>query len=172
MSIKKAIEHVQWLAALKFAALTRAALGLGIEYVTLVQNLSMTLQSVRWLVETEPAIAESSASGRLQPYQKMPKRATKRNLLPQFKFQVALEALKELRSVNEIAASNKVHPSQVTAGRRNCEGGSQLFERKNGKNREFEDQEAHTAELERTLGKIVIEKEFWIKKCKQLGIEP
>ncbi|MEZ5326048.1 MAG: hypothetical protein R3F19_13440 [Verrucomicrobiales bacterium] len=42
----------------------------------------------------------------------MPKRNAKRNLLPQFKFQVALEALKELRSVNEIAASNKVHPSQ------------------------------------------------------------
>ena len=129
---------------------------------------------MRWLVETEPAIKlESSASGRLQPYQKMPKRSTKRNLLPQFKFQVALEALKELRSVNEIAASNKVHPSQVTAWKKELrEGGSQLFERKNGKNREFEDQEAHTAELERTLGKIVIEKEFLIKKCKQLGIEP
>ncbi|MEZ5330265.1 MAG: hypothetical protein R3F19_34895 [Verrucomicrobiales bacterium] len=61
------------------------------------------------------------------------------NLLPQFKFQVALEAPKELRSVNEIAASNKVHPSQVTAWKKELrEGGSRLFERKNGKNREFE----------------------------------
>ena len=93
--------------------------------------------------------------------------------MPQFKFQVALEALKELRSVNQIAAAHKVHPSQVTAWKKELrEGGSQLFERKNGKNRELEDQEAHTAELERTLGKIVIEKEFLVKKCKQLGIEP
>ncbi|MEZ5328867.1 MAG: transposase [Verrucomicrobiales bacterium] len=90
--------------------------------------------------------------------------------MPQFKFQVALEALKELRSVNEIAASNKVHPSQVTAWKKELrEGGSQLFERKNGKNREFEDQEAHTAELERTLGKIVIEKEFLIKSASSWG---
>ena len=103
----------------------------------------------------------------------LPERSTKRNLLPQFKFQVALEALKELRSVNQIAAAHKVHPSQVTAWKKELrEGGSQLFERKNARNRDLEDQEAHTAELERTLGKIVIEKEFLVKKCKQLGIEP
>ena len=103
----------------------------------------------------------------------MPKRSIKRNLSPQFKFQVALEALKEVRSINEIAATNKVHPRQVTSWKKELgEGGSLLFERKNARNRELEDQETHTAELERTLGKIVLEKEFLVKKCKQLGIEP
>ena len=94
----------------------------------------------------------------------MPKRSIKRNLSPQFKFQVALEALKEVRSINEIAATSWKKELR--------EGGSLLFERKNARNRELEDQETHTAELERTLGKIVLEKEFLVKKCKQLGIEP
>ena len=103
----------------------------------------------------------------------MPKRSIKRTLSPQFKFQVALEGLKEVRSINEIAAANKVHPSQVTTWKKELrEGGSLLFERKNGRNRELEDQETHTGELERTLGQIVMEKEFLVKKCKQLGIEP
>ncbi len=103
----------------------------------------------------------------------MPKPIIKRTLSPQFKFQVALEALKDLRSVNEIAATKKVHPSQVTTWKKELrEGGSLLFERKNARNRELEDQETHTAELERTLGQIVMEKEFLVKKCKQLGIEP
>ena len=103
----------------------------------------------------------------------MPKQSKNRSHSPQFKFRVALEAIKERSSINEIAASHKVHPSQVTTWKKELrEGGSQLFERKNGKNREVEEQEAHTAELERTLGKVVIEKEYLIKKCKQLGIEP
>ena len=102
----------------------------------------------------------------------MPKR-TKRTLTPQFKFQVALEALREVRSVNEIASIHKVHPSQVTAWKKELkESGSQLFERKNSRDRETEDEQKRTAELERTLGKIVVEKEFLVKKCKELGIEP
>jgi len=58
----------------------------------------------------------------------MPKRIIKRTLSPQFKFQVALEGLKEVRSINEIAAANKVHPSQVTTWKKELrEGGSLLF---------------------------------------------
>ena len=103
----------------------------------------------------------------------MPKQSKNRSHSARFKFQVALEAIKERRSINEIAAGYKIHPSQVTTWKKELrEGGSQLFERKNGRDRDAEDQEAHTAELERTLGKIVIEKEFLVKKCKQLGIEP
>ena len=44
----------------------------------------------------------------------MPKRPSKRRTLtPQFKFRVALEAVKVLQSINEIAAAHKAHPSQV-----------------------------------------------------------
>lgn len=103
----------------------------------------------------------------------MPKRSKRRTLSPQFKFQVALDALKGLRSVNEIAADHCVHPSQVAAWKKELqEGGSTLFERKNGRNREAEDHEAQAAELQRILGQTIVEKEYLVKKCKQLGIEP
>jgi hypothetical protein len=52
------------------------------------------------------------------------------------------------------------------------EGGSTLFERKNGRNQELKDQEARAAELERILGQTVAEKEFLVKKCRELGINP
>lgn len=100
-------------------------------------------------------------------------KSSRRTLNAQFKFQVALEAVKGLRSINEIAAEYRVHPTQASTWKKELlEGGSALFERKNGKNRELQDEERRTAELERTLGRIVIEKEFLVKKCKQLGIEP
>ena len=100
-------------------------------------------------------------------------KSTRRTLNAQFKFQVALEAVKGLRSTNEIAADYQVHPTQVSTWKKELlESGSALFERKNARNRELEDQERRTAELERTLGRVVIEREFLVKKCKQLGIEP
>lgn len=103
----------------------------------------------------------------------MTKKSKRRTLAPQFKFRVALEAAKGLQSINEIAAAHKVHPAQVTAWKKELiTEGSSLFERKNAKNQDLEDQEAHTAQLERTLGKVVVEREYLVKKCKQLGIEP
>jgi transposase len=103
----------------------------------------------------------------------MPKRNTRRNHLPRFKFRVALEAARGLKSINEIAAEQKLAPSQVTAWKKELlTEGSSLFERKNARNLEAQEQEARTSELERTLGKVVVEKEFLVKKCKELGIEP
>ncbi len=103
----------------------------------------------------------------------MPKRNQRRTLNAQFKFRVALDAVKGLRSINEIGAEHKVHPSQVTAWKKELlESGSELFERKNARNLEHEALEEHTEELERTLGRVVVEKEFLVKKFKQLGINP
>ncbi len=50
--------------------------------------------------------------------------------------------------------------------------GCVLFERKNARNRESEEDKERTDALERTLGRVVVEKEFLVKKCKELGIEP
>lgn len=104
----------------------------------------------------------------------MPESRKRRTLSAQFKFKVAVEALKGIRSINEIAAEHQVHPAQVAAWKKELlEGGSALFERKNARNRDSGgEEEARTAELERALGRTVIEKEFLLKKCKQLGIEP
>ena len=62
----------------------------------------------------------------------MPKLNTRRNHTPRFKFRVALEAAKGVRSINEIAAEHKLAPSQVTAWKKELHSeGSALFERKN-----------------------------------------
>lgn len=104
---------------------------------------------------------------------KMPKRSTRRNHSSRFKFRVALEAAKGLRSINEIAAEHKLAPSQVTAWKKELLAeGSALFERKNAKNHDLEAEKERTDALERTLGRVVVEKEFLVKKCEELGIEP
>lgn len=103
----------------------------------------------------------------------MAKKNQRRTLSPHFKFRVALEAIKGLRSINEIAAEFKVHPTQVSAWKKELqEGGSAIFERKNARDPEKLEEEKRTAELERTLGRVVVEREFLVKKCKELGIEP
>ena len=102
----------------------------------------------------------------------MPKQKTRRIHSPRFKFRVALEAAKGLSSINEIAADHKLAPSQVTAWKKELlSEGSVLFERKNAKNHAAEAEEERTDALERTLGRVVVEKEFLVKKCKELGIE-
>lgn len=97
----------------------------------------------------------------------------RRTFSPQFKFRVALEALRNLKSINEIAADHKVHPNQVSAWKGQLlAGGNAVFERKNAANLEQQEQEAHTENLERKIGQLVVERDFLVKKCEQLGIEP
>ena len=52
----------------------------------------------------------------------------------QFKFKVALEAIKGLATINELASRFQVHPNQVRNWKKKLEGeGSMVFERKSGK---------------------------------------
>jgi len=45
-----------------------------------------------------------------------------------------------------------------------------IYERKNAKNHDREAEKERTDALERTLGRVVVEKEFLVKKCEELGI--
>lgn len=97
----------------------------------------------------------------------------RRTFSAQFKFRVALEAAKGLKSVNEIAADHKVHPNQVSSWKSQLlDGGNAVFERKNARHAADEEQEVHTKKLERKVGQLVIERDWLVKKCEQLGIEP
>lgn len=97
----------------------------------------------------------------------------RRTFNAQFKFRVALEAVKGLKSVNEIAAEHKVHPNQVSTWKAHLlDGGNAVFERKNAANADHQEKEAHTEKLERKVGQLVIERDWLVKKCEQLGIEP
>jgi transposase len=87
----------------------------------------------------------------------------------EFKAKVALEALKGMETVNQIAAKYEVHPVQVSSWKKDLlEGAGSLFERKNAK--ADKEQERQIEELERKVGQLTMEKEFLEKKSVQLGI--
>ena len=79
-----------------------------------------------------------------------------------FKFKVALEAVQELKTINEIASNHEVHPSQVKAWKKQllAEGpavfGGNLI-------RQQEQQSEREAELFEQIGRLKMELE-WLKK--------
>lgn len=90
----------------------------------------------------------------------------------EFKARVAKEALKEEKSIQQIAQENEIAPSQVSAWKKDLEERiSEIFERKNAVDKQARHQEKRASHLERKIGQLVIEKEFLEKKCKQLGID-
>lgn len=82
-----------------------------------------------------------------------------------FKHKVAIAALRESKTTNEIASENHVHPSQVTQWKGILlEQGADLFERKNGKQKK---EDVDVEELQRVIGEQAI-RLAWYKK--KLGI--
>jgi hypothetical protein len=47
----------------------------------------------------------------------------------------------------------------------------EIFERKNGRSKEAEDEQLHIALLERKVGQLTIERDWLAKKSKELGID-
>ena len=78
-----------------------------------------------------------------------------------FKYKIAVETLRENKTINEIASANGVHPSQVTQWKKALlENGKMLFERK--KDRHKQD-DMVLEELQRVVGEQAI-KLAWYKK--------
>lgn len=87
----------------------------------------------------------------------------------EFKARVALEAIKGLETINEIAAKYELHPVQVGNWKKELlENVPELFERKNAA--KDKDAEKERAQLERKVGQLSMEVDFLEKKCVQLGI--
>lgn len=96
----------------------------------------------------------------------------RRHLSAEFKARVAKEALKEEKSIQQIAQENEIAPSQVSAWKKELEERmSEIFERKNAADEDAKRDERRASRLERKVGQLVIEKEFLEKKCEQLGID-
>jgi len=96
----------------------------------------------------------------------------RRHLTAEFKARVATEALKEEKSIQQIAQENDIAPTQVSTWKKELEDRmSEIFERKNAADKQLRHQEIRSGHLERKIGQLVIEKEFLEKKCKQLGID-
>ena len=82
----------------------------------------------------------------------------------QFKAQVALEAVKEELTLQELAKKYQVHPNQISVWKRKLlEQSSMLFERKNKKDEEYNELKKEKEELFRQLGEMRYENE-WLKK--------
>ena len=80
----------------------------------------------------------------------------------EFKFKVALEAAKDLKTINEIASEFSLHPNQVSQWKQMLLGGGEaLFRQSDGcSEREYE---ALQAELYEQIGRLKMELE-WLKK--------
>ena len=86
----------------------------------------------------------------------------------QFKFQVALEAAKGLKTVNQLASEHELHPNQVSQWKRQLlEQGATIFD--NGASQQQQREMAQTeAELYEQIGRLKMEVE-WLKKSTRLS---
>jgi putative transposase len=79
-----------------------------------------------------------------------------------FKFEIALAAIQETKTVNEIASENGLHPSQVSQWKRQLlSQGAALF--RAGPDRGQREQESREAELYEQIGRLKMELD-WLKK--------
>ena len=90
----------------------------------------------------------------------------------EFKARVAAEALKGIKTIHQIATENEIHPVQVSQWKKElAERMSELFERKNARSKETENDRRRIEALERKVGQLTIERDWLAKKSKELGID-
>ena len=83
---------------------------------------------------------------------------TRRRFSDKFKATVALEALRGDRTVQQIAAKHRLHPTQVTSWKRQAiEGLTGVF---SDKVKKAETNEAEVKELHAKIGKLAVENDF------------
>ena len=86
----------------------------------------------------------------------------------EFKFKVALEALKGLQTINEIASAHNIHPNQVGKWKRQLQTeGPLVFSSNTAK--QLQEQEARETELYEQIGRLKMELEWLQKKAAQFS---
>ena len=87
----------------------------------------------------------------------------------EFKARVALEAIRGVKTLSEIARDYEIHPVMVGKWKNEMlEHSSEIFEKKRAK--KDKDTEQEKAHLHQKVGQLSMEVDFLEKKCKQLGI--
>jgi|SRR5580704_16409773 transposase len=84
-----------------------------------------------------------------------------------FKAKVALAAVKEVKSISELASQFGVHPSQIHAWKRQLlDGVESVFA--DGRRRRPDGDETETSELYEQIGRLNVQVEWLKKKAAQL----
>jgi len=97
-------------------------------------------------------------------------KATRRRHDATFKARVALEALKGIKTVQQIAKEYEVHPAQVADWKKTMqERLANVFDRDGAAN-VAGDFEREREELHSKIGELTIKVDFLEKKSKQLGL--
>ena len=93
----------------------------------------------------------------------------RRRFTAEFKARVVRAALREDKTLAELAGQFGVHPSQITEWKRQVlEAMPEVFGRR--KAADAKASEAHEARLYEQVGKLQVELEWMKKKARQLGI--
>lgn len=84
---------------------------------------------------------------------------TRRKFTPKFKTKVVLEALKERHSLAELAQKHEIHPTQISAWKRDfLDGAEQVFE--SGKRDTRSETEREKDKLLKAIGQLKVENDF------------
>ncbi len=87
-----------------------------------------------------------------------------------FKAQIVLEALKEIKTVAQIASEHQLHPNLVTKWKQEAIAElAVVFERKNTQAKAQQEQEQKVAQLYEQIGRLTTQL-AWLKK--KSGLEP
>ena len=98
--------------------------------------------------------------------EKMTKQRQRRSA--QFKFQMALEATKEAQTLNQLASTYDVHPTQIAQWKRQLlDGGSSLFGQQVV--RQQLEQTVRETELFEQIGRLKMQLEWVKKKADRFG---
>ena len=89
---------------------------------------------------------------------------------PEFKARVAIEALKNVKTIQQIANEYDIHPVQVSDWKKKMlDGAADVFS-STGKKKSSENFDAQRDQLHAKIGQQAVEIDFLIKKSKQLGL--
>lgn len=87
----------------------------------------------------------------------------------EFKARVALEAIRGIKTLSEIARDFEIHPVMVGSWKKELlEHLPEIFEKNSAK--KDKDAERDKNQLHQKVGQLSMEVDFLEKKCKQLGI--
>ena len=89
----------------------------------------------------------------------MHKSSQRRRFSGEQKSEIALEALRGDRTLQEVASKHQVHPNRVGAWKRQAvEGLAELFSK--GAERRVRDHESEVRELHAKIGELLVERDF------------